>query len=70
MQKKSKGIFSKIYIALCFAFFYLPIVVTIVFSFNSSKSLSNFTGFSLRWYASLLQNGFLFRVDVEFLKDH
>ncbi len=57
MQKKSKGIFSKIYIALCFAFFYLPIVVTIVFSFNSSKSLSNFTGFSLRWYASLLQNG-------------
>ena len=27
-----------------------------VFSFNSSKSLSKFTGFSLRWYKALLEN--------------
>ena len=37
-------------------FFYLPILVTMVFSFNSSKSLSKFTGFSLRWYKALLEN--------------
>lgn len=34
-------------------FFYLPIVFMIVFSFNSSKSLTAFTGFSLRWYEQM-----------------
>ena len=39
------------------SFFYLPILVTMIFSFNSSKSLTRFTGFSLRWYEELLGNG-------------
>ena len=55
-MRKKNSIFSKFYIAICFAFFYLPIMVTIIFSFNSSKSLSRFTGFSLRWYQSLMEN--------------
>lgn len=55
-MKGLKGFFSKFYVALCLAFFYLPILVTMIFSFNSSKSLTKFTGFSLRWYASLLDN--------------
>lgn len=55
-MKRKRSFFSKFYIAICFAFFYLPILVTIVFSFNSSKSLSKFTGFSLRWYESLVKN--------------
>lgn len=52
---KSK-FFSVLYVVLCFAFFYIPILVTVIYSFNSSKSLTNFTGFSLRWYQELLQN--------------
>lgn len=44
------------YVLLCFAFFYVPILVTVIFSFNSSKSLTNFTGFSLKWYSELLNN--------------
>lgn len=56
MKRKSK-IFSIIYIALCFAFFYLPILVTMIFSFNSSKSLTKFSGFSMRWYSALLSDG-------------
>ena len=36
--------------------FYLPILVTMIFSFNSSKSLTRFTGFSLRWYGELINN--------------
>lgn len=56
MKKKSK-IVSIVYIALCFCFFYLPIFVTMVFSFNSSKSLTKFSGFSLRWYQNLLSDG-------------
>lgn len=37
-------------------FFYLPIVFMIVFSFNESKSLTNFTGFSLKWYQHMLES--------------
>lgn len=55
-MKGLKGFFSKFYMVLCFSFFYLPILVTMVFSFNSSKSLTKFTGFSLRWYEELIHN--------------
>ena len=56
-MKRKNGIVSRFYIALCLIFFYLPILVTMIFSFNSSKSLTKFTGFSLRWYGELLHNG-------------
>ena len=46
-----------IYIICIYMFFYLPIVVTMVFSFNSSKSLTHMTGFSLRWYERLVTDG-------------
>ncbi len=52
LAKLSKGL----YVALCFAFFYIPIFVTMLFSFNSSKSLTKFTGFSLKWYTELIEN--------------
>lgn len=54
-MKKHK-IFSKIYLFLSMAFLYLPILYVIIFSFNSSKSLTNFTGFSLRWYERMFSN--------------
>jgi spermidine/putrescine transport system permease protein len=37
-------------------FFYLPIVYTVLFSFNSTKSLSKFGGFSLQWYEKLFNS--------------
>lgn len=43
-------------LTLMLLFFYLPIVIMIVFSFNSSKSLTNFSSFSLRWYEDLFYN--------------
>ncbi|MCF0134384.1 MAG: extracellular solute-binding protein [Blautia sp.] len=55
-MKKKKSVFSRFYILICLAFFYLPILVTMIFSFNSSKSLTRLTGFSLRWYKELLTN--------------
>lgn len=42
--------------ALTMIFFYLPIVFMVVFSFNSSKSLTNFTGFSMRWYEQMFNS--------------
>ena len=55
MQKKT-SFFQRFYVAICLVFFYLPILVTMIFSFNSSKSLTRFTGFSMRWYTELLHN--------------
>jgi putrescine transport system permease protein len=54
MRSRSRFILT----ALCFgyAFLYLPIVLVIVYSFNDSRLLSVWTGFSLRWYAALLDN--------------
>lgn len=51
-----KKIFSKFYLGLLLLFFYLPIFYTIVFSFNSSKSLTVFKGFSLRWYERMFNS--------------
>lgn len=39
-----------------FIFFYAPIIVLVVFSFNSSRYVSQWEGFSLAWYAQLFQN--------------
>lgn len=56
-MKKNKRLFGKILMAVMIAFFYLPIIYMVVFSFNESKSLTNFTGFSLRWYRHMLESG-------------
>ena len=53
---RKKCFFQRFYVAICLVFFYLPILVTMIFSFNSSKSLTRFTGFSMRWYTELLHN--------------
>jgi spermidine/putrescine transport system permease protein len=42
--------------ALVFGFLYLPVLILIVFSFNASRSVALFTGFSTEWYISLAQN--------------
>ncbi|MGN1418694.1 MAG: ABC transporter permease [Acutalibacteraceae bacterium] len=47
---------SKFYVFLIMFFLYAPIVVMIIFSFNSGVSTSVFSGFSLRWYQSLLHD--------------
>lgn len=49
-------VISKVYNFLVFGFLYAPIVVMIVYSFNSKKSRTDFGGFSFRWYAELFQD--------------
>ena len=41
---------------LMMIFFYAPIIYTIIFSFNDSKSLTRWNGFSLRWYEKMFHN--------------
>ncbi|MDD4124329.1 MAG: ABC transporter permease [Eubacteriales bacterium] len=47
---------GKIYIGIIFAMLYIPILVIIFFSFNSSNSMAVFSGFSLKWYGELFKN--------------
>jgi len=42
--------------ALVFGFIYLPVLILIVFSFNNTRSVAVFTGFSTEWYTALTQN--------------
>lgn len=55
-MKQKKRIFSSIFMGLLVLFFYAPIVYTIIFSFNDSRSLTHFAGFSLQWYEKMFSD--------------
>ena len=55
-MSKDKRVLGKVGMVLLLVFFYAPILFMIIFSFNSSKSLTHFTGFSLCWYEAMLKN--------------
>uniref|UniRef100_UPI003F209DB2 ABC transporter permease n=1 Tax=Rhizobium sp. F40D2 TaxID=3453141 RepID=UPI003F209DB2 len=48
--------FNIVSVTLGFAFLYLPIVLLVIFSFNESKLVTVWGGFSTKWYVSLLSN--------------
>jgi len=48
--------FNLVALVLGFAFLYLPIVILVIYSFNASRLVTVWGGFSTRWYGSLLQN--------------
>jgi putrescine transport system permease protein len=61
--------FGKFWMALVFLFLYIPLFFMIVFSFNSTRQDTRFTGFSLRWYEALAKDtkivdGFLLSLKV------
>ena len=45
-----------LFVALVFAFLYLPIIVLVVYSFNSSQMNILFENWTLEWYKNLLNN--------------
>ncbi len=47
---------SRIYLCIIFAILYIPILTLILFSFNSTESTANFTGFSFEWYIKLFSD--------------
>jgi putrescine transport system permease protein len=49
----------------CYAFLYAPIAFLVVFSFNDSRLVTGWSGFSLRWYAALLRDQGM--IDAAFL---
>ena len=52
----NRSIFLLTSLVLGFAFLYIPILSMIVFSFNESKLVTVWGGFSVKWYGELLNN--------------
>ncbi len=48
--------FNAVSLTLGFAFLYIPMIILIIFSFNESKLVTVWAGFSTKWYASVVQN--------------
>ena len=48
--------FLRIYMGVFFLVLFAPIALVVLFSFNSTRSLQNFDGFSLRWYEQFFES--------------
>lgn len=55
-MKKLRNFFRGTYLGLMLIFLYAPILVLMVFSFNGSKSMARWTGFSFKWYEALMHD--------------
>ena len=55
-MRRGVSAFNVTAIALGLAFLYLPIVILVIYSFNASRLVSVWGGWSVRWYAELLND--------------
>ena len=65
LKRLAQNQFGRLWLLGVYLFLYLPLLFLVVFSFNSTRQDGIFTGFSLRWYAALLDDSRL--VDGFFL---
>ena len=65
LKRFAQNQFGRLWLLLVYLFLYIPLLFLVVFSFNSTRQDGIFTGFSLRWYAALLDDSRL--VDGFFL---
>ncbi|WP_343563933.1 ABC transporter permease [Kiloniella sp. b19] len=56
MTTRSSRLFSTTVLTLGFAFLYLPILILMIFSFNESRLVTVWGGFSTKWYSAVLAN--------------
>src|SRR5947207_14081700 len=55
-MRRGMSIFNVATIALGLAFLYLPIVILVIYSFNASRLVTVWGGWSTRWYAELVHD--------------
>ena len=55
-MRKGLSWFNLVSLTLGFAFLYLPILLLVLYSFNDSRLVAVWGGFSTRWYAEIWQN--------------
>lgn len=56
-MRRGLSAFNITALTLGLAFLYLPIVILVIYSFNASRLVTVWGGWSLRWYVSLLSDG-------------
>mgnify|MGYP001754162432 CR=1 FL=1 len=56
VRERLKKCFEDFYLVLVLIFLYAPILVMMVLSFNSSKSRSQWGGFTLQWYKQMFES--------------
>ena len=56
MVNKFENFIKKSYLFIIFLFLYTPILTLMIFSFNESKTMGKWTGFTLKWYKALFNN--------------
>ena len=67
-MNQGRNLFRTLVLILGFAFLYIPIVSLIVYSFNSSRLVTVWGGFSTKWYGALLHNDQILNAAVLSLK--
>jgi len=60
-MRRGLSVFNVSSVAVGLAFLYLPIAILVIYSFNASKLVTVWAGWSTRWYASLLDNEVMLR---------
>ena len=58
-RKKKHKIFSPIYLTLVLIILYLPILMVVIYSFNSGRTIGAWQGFTTSWYARLFNNALM-----------
>lgn len=56
LKKKIFAGFGHFYALLMLAFFYIPVIVMVIYSFNDGKNNNTWGGFTTRWYTELFQD--------------
>lgn len=56
MVSKFENFIKRFYLFIIFLFLYTPIITLMVFSFNNSKTMGKWSGFTLKWYEQLFNN--------------
>lgn len=56
MNQNKMSWFLKIMLILGLAFLYIPLIILVIYSFNDSKLVTVWGGFSTKWYAELVNN--------------
>ncbi|MBE6447297.1 MAG: ABC transporter permease subunit [Alphaproteobacteria bacterium] len=59
---------TKIFLFLGYMFLYIPLLCIVIYSFNESRYLNTWLGFSLRWYKELISNQIILQATWTSLK--
>lgn len=55
-MKKKHGLLKGLFIGIMLVFLYAPIIVMIVYSFNASRTMGSWGGFTTDWYGALFRD--------------